>query len=391
MKKIAIVTSTRAEYGLLRPLILKLLSDTFFDVKVAVTGTHLSQEFGMTVNEIINDRIPIDKKIEIVMSSDSNVAVSKSMGLALISFSEYFEELSPDGVVVLGDRFETLAVCCAAMNARIPIIHIHGGELTEGLIDDAIRHSISKMSLIHFTSTEKYRKRVIQLGESPDRVFNVGALGVENALNVKTLSESELSKSIGFELGSSYVVGTFHPVTLEHMTAAKQIEELLLAISNYPEINFLFTKANSDMNGRVINQMLLDYSKRNNHLFLLDSLGFVRYLSAVKYSKFVIGNSSSGLIEVPSFHIPTVNIGDRQKGRIYGDTVINCLPDKISIKKAIDKALDREFVSSLKNTVNPYGKGNTSDRIASILREIYSSDSLSLKKNFYDLDYTLNE
>lgn len=391
MKKIAIVTSTRAEYGLLRPLILKLLSDTFFDVKVVVTGTHLSQEFGMTVNEIINDRIPIDKKIEIVMSSDSNVAVSKSMGLALISFSEYFEELSPDGVVVLGDRFETLAVCCAAMNARIPIIHIHGGELTEGLIDDAIRHSISKMSLIHFTSTEKYRKRVIQLGESPDRVFNVGALGVENALNVKTLSESELSKSIGFELGSSYVVGTFHPVTLEHMTAAKQIEELLSAISNYPEINFLFTKANSDMNGRVINQMLFEYSKTNKNLFLLDSLGFVRYLSAVKYSKFVIGNSSSGLIEVPSFHIPTVNIGDRQKGRIYGDTVINCLPNKISIKKAIDKALDREFVSSLKNSVNPYGKGNTSDRIASILREIYSSDSLSLKKNFYDLDYTLNE
>lgn len=391
MKKLTIVTSTRAEYGLLRTLILRLLSDSFFEVKVVVTGTHLSSEFGMTVDEIIKDGIPIDKKIEIVMSSDSNVAVSKSMGLALISFSEYFEELSPDGVVVLGDRYETLAVCCAAMNARIPIIHLHGGELTEGLIDEAIRHSISKMSLIHFTSTENYRRRVIQLGESPDRVFNVGALGVENALNTKTLSVDELCKSIGYELGSNYAVGTFHPVTLEHMSAAKQIEELLSAISNYPEINFLFTKANSDMNGRVINQMLFEYSKTNKNLFLIDSLGLVRYLSAVKYSKFVIGNSSSGLIEVPSFHIPTVNIGDRQKGRISGDTVINCLPDKISIKEAIDKALDSEFVSSLKNTVNPYGEGNTSDRILSILRDLYSSNELSLKKKFYDLDFTLNE
>lgn len=391
MKKLTIITSTRAEYGLLKPLIFRLQSEPFFDIRVAVTGSHLSSEFGMTVQEILNDGIKIDKKVEIILSSDSNVAVSKSMGLALISFSEYFDETNPDGVIVLGDRYEILAVSCAAMNAKVPIIHLHGGELTEGLIDEAIRHSISKMSLIHFTSTESYRRRVIQLGESPDRVFNVGALGVENAMNIKTLSVDELSKCIGVDLGSNYAVGTFHPVTLENMTAKKQIDELLSAISEFPDINFLFTKANSDMNGRVINQMILDYSKNNKNLFLIDSLGVNRYISAISSAKFVIGNSSSGIIEAPSFHVPTVNIGDRQKGRIYGDTVINCLPDRGSIKKAIERALDVDFISSLKNTVNPYGNGNSSERIVLILKDLYSSGSLSLKKKFYDLTFSFNE
>ncbi len=387
MKKIVILTATRAEYGLLKPIIQKTNNDLDYDMRLAVTGMHLSPEFGMTVIEIKNDGIQIDKKIEIVLSSDTPVALSKSMGLAMISFSEYFEECKPDALVVLGDRYETLAVCCSAMIARIPIIHLYGGEATEGLIDEAIRHSITKMSYLHFTSTDEYRKRVVQMGETPDRVFNVGAMGVENALNIELMSKDEIEKSIGFVLGRRYAVGTFHPVTLENATAEHQIEELLVAIDRHRDIRFLFTKANADTYGRGINALLNRYADSHDNFILVESLGMRRYLSALKYASFVIGNSSSGLIEVPSFGIPTINIGDRQKGRIAGETVIHCQPVSDDIDVAIKKAQSDEFLASIRGSVNPYGDGNTSDKIMSIMKDFFFNDKVNIKKKFYNIDF----
>ena len=387
MKKIVILTATRAEYGLLKPLMIKFLADKYYDTRIAVTGMHLSPEFGLTVREIENDGLPIDKKIEIVLSSDTPVALSKSMGLAMISFAEYFAELQPDALIVLGDRYETLAVCSTAMNARIPIFHLHGGEATEGLIDEAIRHSITKMSYLHFTSTEPYRYRVIQMGEHPDRVFNVGAIGVENALHLDKMSVSELEESLGLKLGSIYVVGTFHPVTLEDGQAEIQARNLLAAISHYPDMTYLFTKANSDTNGRIINLLLEEYSQKHSNFHVVSSLGMKRYLSAIQHAKFVIGNSSSGLVEVPSFQVPTINIGDRQRGRICGRTVINCDPNEASIISAIDKAMSDDFQESIRNAINPYGDGDTSGKIINIVKDFFEQDKIDLKKKFYDLTF----
>ncbi len=389
MKKIVILTATRAEYGLLKPIIEKFLDDSYYDTRIVVTGMHLSPEFGMTVREIETDNLPIDKKIEIILSSDTPVALSKSMGLALISFSEYFEECKPDAVLVLGDRYETLAVCCAAMNARIPIFHLHGGETTEGAIDEAIRHSLTKISYLHFTSTETYRKRVIQLGEFPDRVFNVGAMGVENAVNARCMSVSELEESIGFVLGEKYAVGTFHPVTLEKATAGRQMEELFAALDQHKDIRYLFTGANSDTDGRNINQMLKDYAKCNDNFCFVDSLGIKRYLSALKNSLFVIGNSSSGLVEAPSFKIPTINIGDRQRGRISGETVIHCKPERYAIEEAIHKAMDCSFRAAIKKAENPYGDGHTSEKIVEIIKDCFVNDRIDIKKKFFDINFTI--
>lgn len=387
MKTIVIVTSTRAEYGLLRPVIFKLKSVTEFDVKIVVTGMHLSSAFGNTYMEIEHDGFCIDKKIEILMASDTSAGMSKTMGLALISFAEYFEEVKPDGLLVLGDRFETLAVCCAAMNAGIPIFHMHGGERTEGLVDEAVRHSISKMSYVHFTSTEEYRKRVIQLGEAPSRVFNVGATGVENALHEKLMSRDELSASLNGACEKPYIVGTFHPVTLEADSVQKQCNEFVEAITEYDKVNFVITKANADSGGRYINERLDVISKKCRHIHLFDSLGMVRYLSAVKYSEAVIGNSSSGLIEVPSFHIPTVNIGNRQRGRVQSASVINCSADRHEIIMAIERALSASFRNSIKSASNPYGKGDTSENIVNIIQAIYKKGDVDLRKNFYDIDF----
>lgn len=384
MKKIVVITSTRAEYGLLAPIIKKLGEYKDIDVRVAVTGTHLSPEFGMTIKEIEKDNIIIDKRIEILLSSDTAVAVSKAMGLALISFAEYFEEAKPHAIMVLGDRYESLAVCAAAMNAQIPIIHLHGGEATEGLIDEAVRNSITKLSYLHFTSTESYRNRVIQMGEQPERVYNVGAMGVENACKTSLFSKQELEQELGCKL-DKYVVLTFHPVTLENNTAEEQAEELLQTLSEYEEITFVCTKANADMNGRIINECIKKYASEHSNIRLYDSLGMKRYLSAVKYAEFVIGNSSSGIIEVPSFRIPTINIGDRQKGRIQAESVINCKPERESIKKAIETALSEQFRSGLQDMKNPYGDGNTSEKIVNITREYLLKDKLHLQKKFYDI------
>lgn len=385
MKKIVILTATRAEYGLLKAVMTGLLADPFYDIRIAVTGMHLSPEFGMTVKEIESDGLPIDKKIEIVLSSDTPVALSKSMGLAMISFSEYFEECKPDALMALGDRYETLAVCCAAMNARIPIFHLYGGEATEGLIDEAIRHSITKMSYLHFTSTETYRKRVIQMGEDPARVFHVGAMGVENALNVDKMSVAELEDSLGFKLGKNYAVGTFHPVTLESATAQTKTMSLLSALDRHSGLTYLFTKANSDTDGRIINTLLEEYSRTHENLHVVDSIGMKRYLNAIRNARFVIGNSSSGLVEAPSFHIPTINIGDRQLGRISGETVIDCEPNTESIRCAIDTVLSSEFRDKIQEARNPYGDGNTSEKIMAVIKDFFTNDKIHIKKKFYDL------
>ena len=385
-KAICIVTATRAEYGLLKSVILKLQSKKDFEVRLAVTGAHLSPEFGLTYCEIEKDGIPIDKKIEMLMSSDTPPAISKSMALGLIGFADYFSESKPDGILLLGDRYEMLAVACAAMNEGIPIIHLHGGETTEGAVDEVIRHALTKMSYLHLTSTETYRRRVIRMGEAPGRVFCVGALGVENAMHTKLLEKTDLEKALQMDLDAPYAIVTFHPVTLEKDSTKTQAIALLEALEEFPDWKFIITKANADKGGRIINQMLDSYALNHKNTKIYDSLGMVRYLSALKYSRMVIGNSSSGLIEAPAFHVPAVNIGDRQKGRIQPDSVINCLPEKKDILNAMKKADDARFRQGLVNMPNPYGDGRTSEKIIRILETNLFSTEVDLKKTFYDME-----
>ena len=385
MKKICVVTATRAEYSLLKPIIIALKQSTLFNPQLVVTGSHLSPEFGMTLHVIQKDEIPISKKIEILLSSDTPVGISKSMGLAMISFSEYFYESNLDALMLLGDRYETLAVACAAVNANIPIVHIHGGETTEGSTDEVFRHAITKMSYLHLTSAEEYRKRVIQMGESPDRVFNVGAIGVENALKMPLLTKSELEKRLHLSLNKPYAIVTFHPVTLESDTAQSQINELLKAIATQKNMKFIFTKANADAGGRIINQLIDLYVEQHNNCAVFDSLGSIGYLSAVKYAAMVIGNSSSGIIEVPVFHVPTINIGDRQKGRIQAKSIINCDPKQEQIENAIKQALSPKFLSEIKCMHLPYGDGNVTPKIIDILKKKLVNQDLSLKKKFWTM------
>lgn len=385
MKKISILTATRAEYGLLKPIINKLKKVPDFDVRVVVTGAHLSPEFGLTYKEIEQDGIQIDEKIEILLSSDTPSSISKSMGLAMISFADYFARLNPDMLIVLGDRYETLAVCCTAMNQKIPIAHLYGGETTEGAVDESIRHAITKLSYLHFTSTEEYRRRVIQLGEQPNRVFCVGAIGIENILNEKFMNKAELEQSINFKLDRPYAVITFHPVTLENNNSAEQFKALLDICKNHKGMKFIFSKANADADGRVINKLIDSFVIVNNNAAAFTSLGMVRYLSAVKYSSMVVGNSSSGLIEAPSFGVPTINIGDRQKGRLQADSVINCEPVKDKIEKAFILALTKEFKDIAYKTINPYGDGNTSGKIVDAIKDFLLNDKIDLKKKFNDM------
>lgn len=385
MKTITVLTATRAEYGLLNPIINELNAYGGFEVRIVATGAHLSPEFGLTYKEIEKDGNRIDRKIEILLSSDTPASISKSMGLAMISFADYFAERKPNALLVLGDRYETLAVCCAAMNERIPIIHLYGGETTEGAVDEAIRHTITKLSYLHLTSTEEYRRRVIQLGEDPDRVITVGAVGIENVLNKPLLSRKQLSESIGMDLSCPYAVVTFHPVTLEETSAQMQCSQLLAALDARSDMNYILTKANADSDGRIINKMLDEYAATHSNALVFDSLGVKRYISAVKYARMVIGNSSSGLVEVPSFGIPTINIGDRQKGRLKADSVIDCRPVKEEICEAMSKADNESYRKISKVAINPYGDGNTSKKIVSAIKEFLSSDTVNLKKKFYDL------
>jgi GDP/UDP-N,N'-diacetylbacillosamine 2-epimerase (hydrolysing) len=384
MRKICVVTGTRAEYGLLYWTMKTLQEDPEVELSVCVTGMHLSPEFGLTYKKILEDGFTINEKVEILLSSDTSVGISKSIGLGVISFGEVYDRIKPDVIVVLGDRFEIFAACTAAMISKIPVAHCHGGEATEGLIDEAIRHSITKMSQIHFTCTEEYKNRVIQLGEQPANVYNVGALGIENINRLELLDKEGFEKSIDFKLNKKNFLITFHPVTLDHSSAGQQFTELLNALDKIEDATLIFTKPNADTDGRIIIDLINDYvAKNSNKAVSFISLGQLRYLSAIKYMDAVIGNSSSGLIEVPSFKVPTINIGDRQQGRVKAASVIDCEANEASISAAIEKALSDEFKDKIKASENPYGTNNSSADIVKVLKSTNLENIV--KKKFYNI------
>lgn len=384
MRKICVITGSRAEYGLLSSLMSAIEADNELQLQVVATNMHLSPEFGLTYREIENDGFHINKKVEMLLSSDTANATTKSVGLATIGFADAFEDLKPDLIVVLGDRFEILAAVTAALFYKIPVAHLHGGEITEGAYDDSIRHAITKMSHLHFTSTDEYRSRVIQLGEQPNRVFNVGAIGVENIKNTPLLSKAELEESLGFQLGEKSLLVTFHPVTLEHATAEMQCQNLLDALEQFSECQIIFTLPNSDTDGRIIMRKIEEFTKKyNNRSIAFTSLGKVRYLSALQYVSAVVGNSSSGIIEVPSFGIPTLNIGDRQKGRIAANSVVHCGISKEEISEGLRSIFCEEVGIIADRKQNPYDKQGTVNAICDTIKKT-ALESL-IKKTFYNL------
>lgn len=383
MKKICVITGTRAEYGLLSKLMKRIDDCPDMQLQIIATNMHLSPEFGLTYREIEADGFHIDKKVEMLLSSDTRNATTKSLGLGLIGFADAFEDLAPDMVVILGDRYEMLGAASAALLYGIPIAHISGGDVTEGAYDDAIRHSISKMSHLHFTSAEEYRQRVIQLGEQPDRVFNFGAIGLDNMRQIQFLDRQSLEQSIGFEIGEDCILVTYHPVTMERNSAETQFGALLEAIDRVG-CRVIFTKPNSDSDGRIIIKMIDEYVAANSDkAACYTSLGYVRYLSALQFVKAAVGNSSSGILEVPSFGIPTVNIGDRQKGRLRADSVIDCNTDVDSIEKSIRGALSQEWQTIARNATNPYEQPDTVARIFEVLQQCDLSQMK--QKRFYDI------
>jgi len=338
----------------------------------------------LTYHQIESDGFVIDKKVEMLLSSDTEVGITKSMGIGMVGFADALNDLKPDLMVVLGDRYEIFVATSAAMIAKIPVAHLHGGEATEGLIDEAIRHSITKMSQLHFTATETYRSRIIQLGEQPDHVFNVGGTGIDNIVRLQLLDRDEFQKAIDFELGEKNILVTFHPVTLENATAEAQFQSLLDVLAE-EDLHVIFTKANADTNGRVINAMIdLFVSENPDRSVCFTSMGQLRYLSALQFMDGVIGNSSSGLLEVPSFKIGTIDIGDRQRGRIKAESVIDCQPDHSSIRIAISQLISEEFREKARSVINPYGAGGTAEKIVAVLKEV--SLKGILKKSFYDIN-----
>jgi GDP/UDP-N,N'-diacetylbacillosamine 2-epimerase (hydrolysing) len=363
--------------------------DPDLSLQVIATGMHLSPEFGLTYREIEQDGFRIDRKVEMLTSSDTPVGIAKSMGLGLIGFADALNELRPDLIVVLGDRFEIFAAVAAALVARIPVAHLHGGEATEGAFDEALRHSITKMSHLHFVAAEEYRRRVIQLGEQPERVFLVGGLGIDNIKRLSLLGKNELEASLGFELGSRNLLITFHPVTLETATAADQMAELLAALGALQDTQLLFTMPNADTDGRVMIRMVEEFVARHPNAHAVTSLGQLRYLSCIAHFDGVVGNSSSGLLEVPSFRKGTVNIGDRQRGRLQAASVINCEPVRQSIEKALKTLFDAGFQKSLSQVHNLYGEGGASEKIVETIK-CYPLDGIS-KKSFHDLAPCLNK
>ena len=381
MRKICVVTGSRAEYGLLSGLMRAIKEDSGLELQVIATNMHLSPEFGLTYRNIEEDGFFINKKVEMLLSSDTANATAKSVGLGFIGFADAYEDLKPDMIVVLGDRYEIISAVSTALFYKIPVAHLHGGEITEGAYDDCIRHSITKMSHLHFTSTEEYRQRVIQLGEDPNRVFNVGAPGIENIKKVPLMSKEELEASLdGFIFGDKALLVTYHPVTLENSTAEEQIKNLLDALEEYPEYKVIFTLPNSDTDGRVIIKLINEYvAKHSDRAVAHPSLGLRRYLSALQFVKAVVGNSSSGIIEVPSFGIPTLNIGDRQRGRLAADSVVNCGTSKEDIMAGLEQVLNAEH----KEIHNPYEGKNTTADILQVLKT-YPLDGL-IQKSFYNL------
>ena len=386
MRKIAVITGTRAEYGLLYWIIKGIHEDPELELQLIVTGMHLSPDFGLTVTEIEKDRIPIADKVEMLLASDTETAISASMGLGMIGFAKAYERLKPDMLVVLGDRFEILSAVAAAVPFRIPIVHIHGGEATEGLIDEQIRHAITKMSHIHFTATETYRNRVIQMGEDPANVFCFGAPGLDNVYKLKLLNREKLRDQLGFPTDRNIGVVTFHPVTLEKDSAELQMGELLKALEGVSDVYWIFTLPNADTGGRIIIKKIEDFTGRNPDIGkAFTSLGQLRYLSLLKCSSLMVGNSSSGLTEAASFELPVVNIGDRQRGRVQGKNVIDVSECKYqAIKNAISKAKTPAFKNSLRGMKNPYGEGSASKKIVDKIKRIKLGEEL-IKKRFYEI------
>ena len=383
-RKICVVTGTRAEFGLLRWLMEEIRSDSDLELQTIATGMHLAPEFGSTFREIEEAGFLIDAKVEMLLSSDTSTAVTKSMGLGIIGFADAYERLAPDIIVLLGDRFEIFAAASAAMIAGIPIAHIHGGETTEGAFDEAIRHSITKMSHLHFTAAEEYRKRVIQLGEQPERVFNVGGMGIDAIKQIKLLSRDALEKSLDLQFGDKSLLITFHPVTLEgQASSAQQMQELLTALEELTDTTLIFTMPNADTGGRELSTMVSDFVQAHPNSKVFTSLGQLRYYSCLAQVDGVVGNSSSGLAEAPSFNIGTVDIGDRQKGRLKASSVISCEPRFSDIQKALRILYTEDFQSHLKDVVNPYGNGGASKAITEALRS-YPLANIR-KKPFYNL------
>ena len=382
-RKICVITGTRAEYGLLRLVMQGIKDDPDLTLQIIATGMHLSPEFGLTYREIEHDGYCIDRKVEMLTSSDTSVGIAKSMGLGMIGFADALHELNPDLIVVLGDRFEIFSAVSAALVARIPVAHLHGGELTEGAFDDALRHSITKMSYLHFVAAEEYRQRVIQLGEQPDRVFLVGGLGIDNIKSLELLDRAALEASLDFKFGSKNLLITFHPVTLETVTASEQMSELLSALDQLQDTQLIFTMPNADTDGRVLIKMVEQFAAQHSNAHAYTSLGQLRYLSSIDQVDGVVGNSSSGLTEVPSFMKGTINIGDRQRGRLQAASVINCAPTCMSILGALEKLYSLEFQNELTKVKNPYGDGGASNKVVDAIKN-YAFDG-KVKKSFHDL------
>ena len=383
VKKICVITGSRAEYGLLKNLMKKIQNSKKLSLQVIVTGTHLSKKHGFTYREIEDDGFHADFKVDMKLNSDNSSEITKSMGLAMIGFSNGLEKLCPDMVVLLGDRYEIFSAAAAALIAKVPIAHLHGGESTEGAFDEAIRHSITKMSQLHFVAADEYRQRVIQLGENPTQVFKVGALGVDRLKNMSFVSRSSIEKLLKFKFQKKNLLVTFHPTTLEQCSAASQFKELLHSFQKLENTNIIFTMPNADPSGHDIRELIHRYTSKNSNSFFYESLGLELYLSVAAQVDAVIGNSSSGIIEVPSLNKATINIGDRQKGRLKANSIVDCKPNRESIQNALELVYSSKYQSSLSKVQNPYGPSGASDKIFEIL-ENYDF-SKSLKKKFFDL------
>lgn len=387
MRKICVITATRAEYGLLQCLLEDIQHDPHLDLQLISTGTHLSPEFNFTHQQILDDGFTVNKKIEILLSSDSAVGVSKSMGLALISFAEAFEELQPDIVVVLGDRYELIPIVSAANIAKIPVAHLSGGEITEGAIDELIRHAITKLSHLHFTAMDEYTNRIIQMGELPERVFTVGEIGLDNLLRRQLMSRTQFESAINCTLQEKNILFTYHPETTKDIDEIKNdFTEILKGLSQLDNTLIIFTKANADVGGRLINKMIDEFVvKYPQKSVAFTSLGQLRYLSALQYVDIVVGNSSSGLVEAPSFNLATINIGNRQRGRVRAKSIIDISANADQLLFAINRVYSPEFRVILNNIINPYGQGNSSSQVIEVLKKF---DLTSLRtKPFYDISF----
>ena len=384
MRKICIFTSTRAEWGLQQGLAELIRDADNLQLQLLVSGSHLSAKLGMTIDEVEAAGFHIDERVDILKFGDSPIGICQTMGLALSGYGEALQRLSPDLLVILGDRYESFCLAAAAQVLRIPIAHIHGGETTEGAVDEAFRHSITKMAQIHFTSCEVYRNRVMQLGEAPESVFNVGALGIENIRKIQCLTRAELEASLQFSLQAPVFLVTFHPVTLEHATAGAQVQQLFDALDRFPEHQIIFTKANADTDGQVINEMIDRFAAINPQRCLaVASLGLKRYLSAMKICSAVIGNSSSGILEAPIFKVPSVNIGDRQKGRLRVKSILDCKADTNAISQAIETALTESFRHDIRDLIHPSEQADTAQKIVRMLATVDLQGII--KKSFHDI------